>query len=139
MLVNGIFVYLLANMKFTYNKSEKLKSEKLITKLFSEGKSVSAYPLRLIYLETTFTEAVTLKTGVSVSKRNFNKAVDRIRIKRIMREAYRLNKHAIFNNITTQFAFMILYIGKEKPSYIEVENATILLFEKFLKKNAEKK
>ena len=121
-------------MKLTYNKSEKLKSEKLITKLFSEGKSVSAYPLRLVYLETTFSETVSLKTGVSVPKRNFKRAVDRIRIKRVMREAYRLNKHLVFNNITTPFAFMILYIGKEKPSYNEVETATKKLFDKFLNK-----
>ena len=124
-------------MKFTYNKSEKLKSEKLIKKLFSEGKSVSAYPLRLVYLETTFSDSVILKTGVSVPKRNFKKAVDRIRIKRVMREAYRLNKHMVFNNITTQFAFMILYVGKEKPAYAEIETATKKLFDTFLNKNAK--
>ncbi|MFD2542943.1 ribonuclease P protein component [Lacinutrix gracilariae] len=126
-------------MKFTYNKSEKLKSEKLITKLFTEGKSVSAYPLRLVYLETTFTEAVSAKTGVSVPKRKFKKAVDRIRIKRVMREAYRLNKQNVFNNITTQYAFMILYIGKEKPSYNQVETATKKVFNKFLAKHTENK
>jgi len=121
-------------LKFTYNKSEKLKSEKLITKLFTEGKSVSAYPLRLVFLETTFQDAVSLKTGVSVPKRNFKKAVDRIRIKRLMREAYRLNKHLVSNNISTQYAFMILYVGKEKPTFIEVEAATKKMFDKFLVK-----
>ncbi len=126
-------------MKFTYNKSEKLKSEKLITKLFTEGESVSAYPLRLVYLETTFTEAVPLKTGVSVPKRNFKRAVDRIRIKRVMREAYRLNKHMVFNNISTSFAFMILYVGKEKPTYTTLETATKKMFHKFLIKIDENK
>ena len=119
-------------MKLTYNKSEKLKSEKLITELFSDGKSISAYPLRLVYLETTFSDSVRIKTGVSVPKRNFRKAVDRIRIKRIMREAYRINKPELFNNITTQYAFMILYIGKEKTSYSVVETAIKQLFEKFI-------
>jgi len=125
-------------MKFTFNKSEKLKSEKLINELFSAGKSVSAYPLRLVFLETTFSDAVKVKAGVSVSKRNFKKAVDRIRIKRLMREAYRFNKPVLFNNITTQYAFMILYIGKEKPTFVEVEAATKKLFEKFLKTNSKK-
>ena len=120
-------------MKFTYNKSEKLKSEKQIGELFSNGKSISAFPLRLVFLETHFSEAIKIKTGVSVPKRNFKKAVDRIRIKRLMREAYRLHKNELFNNITTQYAFMILYIGKEKASYHEIETATKQLFKKFLK------
>jgi ribonuclease P protein component len=116
----------------TYSKKEKLKSKKLIDQLFSEGHSVSAFPLRLVYLNTHFDEAVLAKTGVSVSKRNFKTAVDRNRIKRLLREAYRLNKSNYFNNITTQYAFMILYIGKDKPSFIEVETKMNVLFKKFL-------
>lgn len=119
-------------MKATYSKKEKLKSKKLIGHLFSEGQSVSSFPLRMVYLSTVLDDSQ-VKVGVSVSKRHFKKAVDRNRIKRLMREAYRLNKGVIFNNITTQYAFMILYIGNEKPKYIDVENATIKLFNKFLK------
>lgn len=121
-------------MRLTYNKSEKLKSKKQINELFANGKSVSAYPLRLIFLETPFSDNVKIKTGVSVSKRNFKKAVDRIRIKRLMREAYRLNKINVFNNITTQYTFIILYLGKEKPSFLEIESATKKMMERFLKK-----
>jgi len=124
-------------MKFTYNKKEKLKSNKLIDALFENGKSISVYPLRLVFLETTFPDSVKIKTGVSVPKRNFKKAVDRIRIKRVMREAYRRNKSELFNNITTQYAFMILYIGKDKTTYAKLEPAMIELFKKFIlaKKN----
>ncbi|MFD2822556.1 ribonuclease P protein component [Lacinutrix iliipiscaria] len=122
-------------MKFTYNKSEKLKSEKQIGELFSNGKSISAYPLRLVYIESSFSDGISIKSGVSVPKRNFKKAVDRIKIKRLMREAYRLNKYELFNNITTQYAFMILYIGKEKTSFSEIDIAIKQLFEKFLKTN----
>lgn len=121
-------------MEFTYSKQEKLKSKKLIEQLFAEGQSVSAFPLRLVYLGTTFDDAVIAKTGVSVSKRHFKKAVDRNRIKRLLREAYRLNKASFFNNLSTQYAFMILYIGKEKPTYTQVEISTKRLFEKFLSK-----
>jgi ribonuclease P protein component len=121
-------------MSLTYSKKEKLKSKKLIDQMFAEGQSVSAFPLRMVYLPTTFEEAIIAKTGVSVSKRNFKTAVGRNRIKRLLRESYRLNKANYFNNLTTQYACMILYIGKDKPTYTEVETKMNLLFEKFLNK-----
>ncbi|WP_308991731.1 ribonuclease P protein component [Mariniflexile litorale] len=124
-------------MKFTFNKKEKLKSKKLIEQLFANGQSVSAFPLRLVYLPTTFGETIIAKTGISVSKRQFKTAVDRNHIKRLIREVYRLNKASYFNNITTQYAFMILYIGKEKPTLAQVETRMSHLFEKFLKKVSE--
>ena len=118
-------------MSATFPKKEKLKSKKLIEQLFTEGKSVSAFPLRLIYLPTTFNDGVIFKTGISVSKRNFKKAVDRNYIKRLLREVYRVNKTTYFNNISTQYAFMILYIGKEKPTFTQVETQMKRVFEKF--------
>lgn len=121
-------------MKFTYQKREKLKSQKLIEKLFLEGKSISAFPLRMIYLQTTFEDGSKLKTGVSVSKRNFKKAVDRNRIKRLLREAYRLNKPEYFNNITTSYALMILYIGKDATDFDTVNSKLKLLFSTFIEK-----
>ena len=124
-------------MSATYSKKEKLKSKKLIDQLFTEGQSVSAFPLRLVYLPSIFNDNVIAKTGVSVSKRNFKTAVDRNRIKRLLREVYRLNKANYFNNLTTQHAFMILYIGKEKPSLDQIENRMKLLFEKFSSKISE--
>ncbi|GAA4942278.1 ribonuclease P protein component [Algibacter agarivorans] len=125
-------------MSATYPKKEKLKSKKLIDQLFTEGQSVSAFPLRLVYMPTTFDEDVIAKTGVSVSKRNFKTAVDRNRIKRLLREVYRLNKADFFNNLTTQHAFMILYIGKDKPTFTQVETRMKILFEKFSNKISKK-
>ena len=119
-------------MRFTFSKKEKLKSKKLIDKLFTEGQSISAYPLRLVYLPTEFTEPIPIKTSVSVSKRYFKNAVDRNRLKRLMREAYRLNKPQLFNKISTQYAFMILYIGKEGTDFATVENSMQKLFTKFI-------
>ena len=123
-------------MKLTFNKTEKLKSQKLIEKLFLEGKSVVSYPLRLVFIETTFDDNVKVKAGVSVSKRHFKNAVDRNRIKRLMREAYRLNKANYFNNITTQYALMILYIGKDGTEFDAVNEKMNLLFDKFLKETS---
>lgn len=120
-------------MDQSYKKIEKLKGQKLIEKLFSEGKSIAVYPLRLVYLKTNFDDSVSIKSGFSVSKRNFKKAVDRNRIKRLMREAYRLNKSAYFNNIPDQYAFMILYIGKAQTDFTTVSkkmNALMALFSK---------
>ncbi|RIA11102.1 ribonuclease P protein component [Flavobacteriaceae bacterium MAR_2010_72] len=121
-------------MKFTFGKKDKLKSQKLIERLFLEGKSVSAYPLRLVYLQTNFDDGSTLKTGVSVSKRNFKSAVHRNRIKRLLRESYRLNKRLYFNNITTSYALMILYIGKDKPDYDTVNTKMKTVLSSFLEK-----
>lgn len=115
-------------MKLTYNKSEKLKSQKDIEKLFSEGKSVSAYPLRMVYLKNDDK----LKVGVSVSKRNFRKAVDRIRIKRLLREGYRLNKNMLISNKAGGYTFMILYLSKDMPDFKLVNTKTKALLTKFI-------
>lgn len=120
-------------MDQSFKKIEKLKSQKLIEKLFSEGKSIAVYPLRLVYLKTSFEDPVKFKVGVSVSKRNFKKAVDRNRIKRLMREAYRLNKSKYFNNITDQYAFMILYIGKSETDFNTISKKMNTLMDVFLK------
>lgn len=118
-------------MSQKFEKIEKLKSEKLISQLFSEGRSVSKYPLKLIYLKSNFKNNIKCKVGVSVSKRNFKNAVDRNYIKRLLREGYRLNKSQIFNNTDEQYAFMILYIGKNQPDYNLINNKLKLLFGKF--------
>lgn len=122
---------------FTYGRAEKLKSKKLFEKLFDEGKSVSNYPLRLIYAKAEFKENVRFKTGVTVSKRNFKSAVKRNRIKRQLREAYRLNKSIVFNNSKGNYALLILYLGKEMPDSKEVHLKMITLLEKFKKKATE--
>ncbi|MCC1483434.1 ribonuclease P protein component [Winogradskyella immobilis] len=126
-------------MRNTYPKKEKLKSKKLIEQLFTEGRSISIYPIRLIYLKTDDKDAVLLKTGVSVSKRLHKKAVTRNRIKRLLREAYRLNKNTYFNKNTTPYTFMFLYIGKEETDFKTLDRKMKLLLEKFKKQNPDEK
>ena len=119
-------------MKFP--KKEKLKSKKLIEVLFKEGKTLTSFPYKLIYLKIEAPVDVKLKTSVAVPKKNFKSAVKRNRIKRLLREAYRLNKHLVFNNSEGNFAFLILYLGKEIPNYPEVEKGIQLILKNFLKK-----
>ena len=126
-------------MNFTYPKNEKLKSKITIGLLFSEGKSVSKYPLRLVYysgsLENSETSGQKIKMGVSVSKKHFKKAVDRNYFKRVLRETYRLNKHLLLDNLDKPYAFMLFYQSKDRLSYEEINTKTIQLFEKFLQQN----
>ncbi|MBA0882195.1 ribonuclease P protein component [Flavobacterium undicola] len=125
-------------MSFNYPKNEKLKSKISIGLLFSEGKSVSKYPLRLVYHSGSLGENEKIKMGVSVSKKNFKKAVDRNRFKRILRETYRLNKHILIDNLDKSYAFMFFYQTKERLSYEEINTKTIQLFEKFVAQNSKK-
>ena len=118
-------------MQFTYPKKEKLKSKTTIDLLFSEGKSVSKFPLRVVYVENKEPNAELMKMGVSVSKKYFKKAVDRNYFKRVLRETYRLNKHLLIDNLEKPYAFMFFYQTKERLSYQEIEEKTIQLFQKF--------
>ena len=119
-------------MQFSYPKNEKLKSHKTIDRLFSEGKSVSKYPLRLVYVENTDEQnSEKILMGVSVSKKYFKKAVDRNYFKRVLRECYRLNQNLLKENLSKPYAFMFFYQTKEKLSYQEIEEKTIQLFQKF--------
>ena len=119
-------------MNFTYPKSEKLKSKNTIDQLFAEGKSVSKYPLRLVFVPITNQPSDAVKMGVSVSKKYFKKAVDRNYYKRVLRETYRLNKHLILENIDHSYAFMFFYQTKDRLTYLEIETKTVQLFHKFL-------
>ena len=126
-------------MKFTFNKKDRLKSQKLIEKLFLEGKSVTSFPLKLIYLKTEVAGDHTIKAGVSVSKRNFKKAVDRNRIKRLLRECYRLNRDTYFNNISTSYALMILYIGRNQTDFDTINSNIKILLSSFIEKISKDK
>lgn len=129
-----LFLYLCL-MNFNYPKSEKLKSQTAISLLFTEGKSVAKYPLRLVYVENPTSEQQ-LQMGVSVSKKYFKKAVDRNRFKRLLRETYRLNKHILNENLEKKYAMMFFYQTKEHLSFQEIQEKTVILFKKLVETEA---
>lgn len=117
----------MVNQKFP--KSEKLKSSKTIEKLFLEGKSLVKFPVKLIFLPSEPTEIT--QAAFAVPKRNFKNAVDRNRIKRQLRETYRLNKQLLPTNKGLKFALLFLYVSKEKTTFVILEKSVQRLL-KFL-------
>lgn len=107
--------------QFTLGKNERLKSRKLIEQLFKEGKNLVISPFRVYYKSVD--SPFTLQFGIGVSNKNFKKAVDRNRIKRLTREAYRLQKNALQEKLkerNIQLNVFFIYTGKELPGYDEV-------------------
>ena len=91
--------------------------------MFSKGKSFSVFPIKVLY---DFVDAAEtpLKAGVTASSRHFKKAVQRNRIKRVMREAYRLQKQPLQQALAEQqksLGLFFIYVGKELPVFAEVE------------------
>jgi ribonuclease P protein component len=128
-----------ATMRNTFRKEEKLKKKNLITELFTSGKSMSVFPLKLVYLEMDHDSDYKIKAGVSVSKRNFKKAVDRNSIKRLMRETYRKNKYLIYDSEDTKkHIFMFIYQGKKEESYQVIEERMVKLIDRFIAKDLKK-
>jgi ribonuclease P protein component len=112
--------------RYTFKKEEKLKSRKAIDQLFKQGRSFSNFPFRIIweFNEAALTE---LQTGFTVSSKNFKKAVDRNRIKRLMREAYRLQKSPLQDHLKEKgkkLAVFFIYVGNEIPSYSFISERT---------------
>ncbi|MDI3318453.1 ribonuclease P protein component [Pinibacter soli] len=111
------------NKVHTLGKTERLKSRKLIDSLFQKGKSMNVFPFRVYYLFTELSADTPVQAGVSASKKYFKRAVDRNRIKRLTREAYRLRKiplKEILEAKNLQLAVFFIYTGKVIPTYTEV-------------------
>ncbi|WP_162428479.1 ribonuclease P protein component [Pontibacter pudoricolor] len=105
-------------LTYTFSKEERLCSKRLITLLFSKGSSFNLYPLRFVFYTEPGTTPAPTQVVISVSKRHFKRAVDRNRLKRQMREAYRLNKQLLLADPAKAPALLgILYIGKEKNPF----------------------
>lgn len=108
----------------TFGRHERLKSQTAISRLFKEGHSFLAYPLRVIWIPWENEEA-SAQVAFSVSKKTFKSAVRRNRVKRLMREAYRSQKVAFYEKLSAQqrgpIAVMFIFVGKELLSLSEIE------------------
>jgi len=118
-------------MKFTLGKSQKLKSRKAIAQLFIEGKSVKSFPIKMIFLPVEKDREQITKVSFSVPKRNFKLAVHRNKIKRLLREAYRLHQYEFFKEDTQFYNIMFIYTTNKIPEYAQVESKLKKLSVKF--------
>ena len=116
----------------TFKKSERLCSRLLMDRLFQgDNKSVSAYPLRAVFLPVSADEQKGVSVLISVPKKRFHDAVDRNRVKRQIREAYRKQKHALIEKIGEReqgllIAFIYVSAQIESTAYIEKRLARLL-------------
>lgn len=116
--------------QYTLGKDERLKSRKAIDELFKDGKRFTFSPFRVYY---SINNNTTLQFGVGASVRNFKKAVDRNRIKRLVREAYRLQKDPVQISLKSKglgLAIFLIYTEKDIPDYAFVYSRV----EKIIKK-----
>lgn len=117
----------------TFKKEERLNSKKIIEELFKEGKSFVIEPLRIVWLEKELSTECPAQVLINVSVNKFKRAVDRNKIKRLLREAYRKNKDILYKYLTEdhkQCAFAIFYISREIISYSEIESKIIVILQR---------
>ncbi|MGV3595928.1 MAG: ribonuclease P protein component [Sediminibacterium sp.] len=123
---------------FGYHKKEKLKSRTELQAIFTTGKSFSVFPIKVFFVEKDSTDtSVPVHAGVGVGSKHFKKAVDRNRIKRLLREAYRLEKQSLHEAIVTQsktISVFFLYLDKELPDYTLVREKMKEGIEKLIKR-----
>lgn len=117
----------------TFTKVERLSGKIRLDKLFETGKSFNTFPFKVIWLEVADT-AAPVQIVVSVPKRIFKRAVDRNRLKRLMREAYRKNKHLLYNHLEKKKLHVIfIYTSKTIMTYSEVEEKIVMALQRLTK------
>jgi ribonuclease P protein component len=120
--------------RYTLAKAEKLKSRKRIEWVFKEGKSLSVFPFKVFYL--LLHPPAPPQAGFGAGSRHFKKAVDRNRIKRLSREAYRLQKQPLMDALAEKersMALFFIYTGKELPDQGTVRAKIGVLLQKLMK------
>ncbi len=127
-------------LKQTFAKEERMHEKKLIDQLFKNGKSFFVFPFKVLYMPLTTDVPLLPKVLISVPKRNFKRAVDRNRIKRLIREAYRRNKPVLSGqgeDCRHQLLIGLIYTAKVHMDYVEIERKIILILQQLLEKNEQ--
>lgn len=122
------------NLNFTFPLAEHLKSRKAIAALFRDGQTYGVYPLRAFWtFDAGPHRGVPVQTAFSVPKKNYPHAVDRNRIRRQLRETFRLQKHPLYHKFAGQehtLSLMFLYVSKEPVEYSLIEQSMKRLLKK---------
>jgi ribonuclease P protein component len=123
--------------KYNFSKDERLSSKIDIEELFAKGKSFSEADIKTIYFfqQLDCNESSKIKVLLAVPKKKIPHAVDRNRIKRLMKEAYRLNKHIVYDNLIKQDLLHIafVYFGQLNPAFEEIQHKIILSLQRLVK------
>jgi ribonuclease P protein component, eubacterial len=112
--------------RYSFPKSERIFLQKEIDALFSEGSSFSSYPLRVIYVEKQPASGSRAAVLISVPKKKIRKAVGRNRIKRLIRETYRLGKPSLLHSLEDKNKSLLIafiYVGDGLTDYPTMEAA----------------
>ena len=131
-----LYLILYLTLTFSFPSAEHLKSRKAIAALFRNGQTYGIYPLRAFWtMDTGSHRGVPVQTAFSIPKKNYPHAVDRNRLRRQLKEAFRLHKHPLYDRFTDQehtLSLMLLYVAKDPVDYSLIEQSVKRLLKKII-------
>jgi ribonuclease P protein component len=116
------------NNQYTFKKQERITAQKEVDLLFEKGNAFISYPLRIVYVEQKPFSGATVSVLVCVAKKKLKRAVARNRMKRLIRESYRLNKAFLIEHLQEKESGLLiafLFIGKELCGFKDIEAAML--------------
>lgn len=127
-------------MRQTFKKNERLHGKKQIDGLFEKGNSFFIYPFKVVFLNENSADDTIPKLLVTIPKRHFKRAVDRNKIKRLVREAYRRNKQPLVENCAenqVSVLFGLIYTAKTMLTYSDIERKIILILQRLKEQDGQ--